>query len=108
MTLLTVPWELILKQAPALISAAADLLMRSRGRPAQLITAKDLDALRERCAELARDQQAHAELLKRLTDQLGAVTEAAQINALRARRATIVAAAGVALSVVACALALLR
>jgi hypothetical protein len=105
---LAVPWELILKQVPALISAAADLLIKSRSRPAQFITVKDLDALRERCAELAKDQQAHAELVKHLTEQLAAVTEAAQANSVRARRATVLAGAGVALSVVACGLALLR
>lgn len=106
--MLAVPWQLILKQAPALISAAGDLLIKSRRWSADITTAKDLNALRDRCAELAKDQQAYAELVKQLTDQLNAITEIAQATAARARRCAIVGAAGVALGLVACVLALLR
>lgn len=106
--MLGVPWQLILNQAPALLLAAGELLTRSRRRPADIATAQDLNALRDRCAELAKDQQAYAELVKQLTDQLNAVTELTQATVIRARRSMIVGVAGVALGVVACAIALLR
>ena len=106
--MLAVPWQFILNQAPALLLAAGDLLSKSRRWPADIATAKDLNALRDRCAELAKDQQAYAELVKQLTDQLNAITQVTQATETRARRCTIVGVAGVALGVVACAMALLR
>jgi hypothetical protein len=106
--MLAVPWQLILNQAPALLLAAGELLSKSRRRPEDIATAQDLNALRDRCAELAKDQQAYAELVKQLTDQLNAVTELTQATVIRARRCMIVAVAGVALGAVACAIALLR
>jgi hypothetical protein len=102
------PWRLILNQAPALLLAAGELMSRSRRRPADIATAQDLNALRDRCAELAKDQQAYAELVKQLTDQLGALTEVTQATLTRARRSMIVGIAGVALGAVACAIAFLR
>ena len=63
---------------------------------------------RDRVAELAKDQQAYAALVKELTDQLNAVTEVAHATAARARLAVIFAAAGVGLGLLACVLALLR
>ena len=106
--MLAVPWQLILNQAPALLLAAGELLSKSRGRPADIATAQDLNALRDRCAELAKDQQAYAELVKQLTDQLNAVTAVTEATAARARRSLLVGVAGVALGAVAFAIALLR
>ena len=100
--------RLILNQAPALLLAAGELLSRSRRRPADIATAQDLNALRDRCAELAKDQQAYAELVKQLTDQLNAVTAVTEATAARARRSMLVGVAGVALGAVAFAIALLR
>jgi hypothetical protein len=48
--MLSVPWALILKQAPGLISAATGLLIKSRRTSADIITAKDLNALRDQYA----------------------------------------------------------
>jgi hypothetical protein len=106
--MLALPWQLILNQAPALLLAAGDLLRKSRPSPADIATATDLNALRDRCAELAKDQQAYAELVKQLIDQLNAVTEVAQATATRVRHCMIIGVAGVALGVVACAIALFR
>jgi hypothetical protein len=103
-----VAWRLILNQAPALLLAAGELLSKSRRRPADIATAQDLNALRDRCAELAKDQQAYAELVKQLTDQLNAVTSVAEATAVSARRSMMVGVAGVALGAVACAIAFLR
>ena len=100
--------RLILNQAPALLLAAGELLVRSRRRPADIATAQDLNALRDRCAELAKDQQAYAELVKQLTDQLNAMTEVTQAFVATARRSLIVGIAGGALGAVAFAVALLR
>jgi hypothetical protein len=106
--MLAVPWQLILKQAPLLMSTAGDLFMKSRSWSAGITTAKDLNALRDRCAELAKDQQGSAELVKQLTEQLNAVTEIAHATAARSRRNTILGFVGVAVGLVACALAVLR
>jgi len=100
--------RLFLNQAPALLLAAGELLSRSRRRPADIATAQDLNALRDRCAELAKDQQAYAELVKQLTDQLNAVTAVTEATAARARRSMLVGVAGVVLGAVAFAIALLR
>jgi len=100
--------RLILNQAPALLLAAGELLSKSRRRPADIATAQDLNALRDRCAELAKDQQASAELVKQLTDQLSAVTSVAEATAVSARRAMLVGVAGVALGAAAFVIALLR
>ena len=106
--MLAVPWQLILRQAPALLSAAGDLLIKSRRWSADIATARDLDALRNRCAELARDQQAYAELVKQLTDQLNAITEVARATAAKSRRCAMLGTAGLAVGLVACAIAFLR
>ena len=106
--MLAVPWQLILKQARVLISAAGDLRIRSRRTSADIITAKDLNALRDRCAELAKDQEAYAELVKQLTDQLDAITDVAQDTVARVRQGAILGASGAALGLTACLVALLR
>jgi hypothetical protein len=102
------PWQIILSQAPALISAATELLTKSRRWSADIATTRDLDALRGRCAELARDQQEYAELVKRLTEQLDAVSGLIDATAKRARLAVVVGGVGLAAGIVGCALALLR
>ena len=102
------PWQLILKQAPHLMTAAAELLAISRRRSAEITAANDVQALCDRVAELAKDQQAYVALVKELTEQLNAITEVAHATAARARLAVIPAAAGVGLGLLACVLALLR
>jgi hypothetical protein len=103
-----VPWTLILSQTPSLISSATDLLMKSRRWSADIATTKDLGELRDRCAELARDQQAYAELVKELTEQLKALTEAVRATTTRARWGIIVGTLGTTLGAVACVAAFLR
>lgn len=102
------PWQLILKQAPHLMTAAGELLASSRRRSAEITPVNDVRALRDRVAELAKDQQAYAALVKELTDQLNAITEVAHATAARTRLAVIFAAAGVGLGLLACVLVLLR
>jgi len=60
--------------------------------------------LRDRCAELAKDQQAYAELIRQLSDQVNAIKVAV-------RRCLLVAATAVVrglTNLVACAIAFLR
>jgi sulfur relay (sulfurtransferase) DsrF/TusC family protein len=102
------PWQLILKQAPHLIKAAGELLMISGARSATIASANDVHALRDRVAELAKDQQAYATLMKELTEQLNAITEVAHATAASARQAVIFASIAVGLGLVACVLALVR
>jgi len=103
-----IPWQLILRQTPSLLKAASSLLDSSRRRPADIDGANDLHALRDRVAELAKDQQAYADLVKQLTDHIDALTEVTQATAARARQAMLVGGAGIALGLVGCVLALVR
>ena len=102
------PWQLVLKQAPLLIDAASRLLNLSLPRPADISGAKDLHALRDHVAVLAKDQQAHADLLKQVADQLNAIANGAQITATRARWSLIVGGAALVVGLLACFLELSR
>lgn len=89
------------------MTAAGELMAISRRRSAET-AANDAQGLRDRVAELVKDQQAYAALVKELTDQLNAITEVAHATAARARLAVIFGAAGVGLGLAACVVALLR
>jgi hypothetical protein len=102
------PWAAlgtILRTAPVVLGAADALLARTR-RPAT--TAADLDALRQRIADLEQHQQATAALAKELAEQAHAITAAIQANAIRTRQAFILAIVASVLGVSAVLLALLR
>ena len=103
-----IPWQLVLKHSPSLIDAASRLLSVSLPRSAEISGAKDLNSLRDQVAVLAKDQQAHADVMKQIADQLAAVASGAQVAAARARLALIVGGVGAVLGLAACALALLR
>lgn len=102
------PWAAlgtILRTAPAILGAADALLARTR-KPAT--TAADLDALRQRIADLETHQQATAALAKELAEQASAITAAVQANALKTRQAFILSVTTTALAVAAVLLALFR
>ena len=103
-----IPWQVVLKHSPSLIDAASRLLSVSLPRPADISATKDLTALREQVAALAKDQQAHADVMKQIADQLAAVASGAQLAAARARLALIVGGIGVLFGLVASAIAFLR
>jgi hypothetical protein len=105
--LTALPWPTILKQAPALLAAADALIARSR-RPVAPTAATDLEALRQRIAELEAQQQADVELVKQLAAQLTAIAVAAEATSVRVRQCFVLAAAGVALGLIACLLLWLR
>jgi hypothetical protein len=100
------PWAVILKQAPMLISAAETLLASSR-RSAAAASATDAQAVRQRLADIEAHQEANAEVVRQLTEQVSALAQAAEAGARRVRLAFVVATAGVALALVACLIALL-
>jgi hypothetical protein len=101
-------WPMILKQAPALLAAADELLARSRRRSTASTVADDAHALRQRIAELEQQQQANADLVRQLTNQINALTVAAEGTAEKASRALILAGVGVGLGIVASLVAWLR
>jgi len=100
------PWVAlgaILRNAPIVLGAADALLARTR-RPST--TAADLDALRQRIADLEQHQQATATLAKELAEQASAITAALQANAIKTRQALTLSIVGIVLGVVAILLAL--
>ena len=102
--LAAIPWPTILRQAPALLAAADALLARVRRRSVEQAAATDVQALRARIAELEQQQQAAADLVKQLTDQINAVAVAAQASEARVRQSLMLAAVGVGVGLVACLL----
>jgi cytochrome c-type biogenesis protein CcmH/NrfG len=103
-----ISWDVILRQAPELMKLARELTSSSRDRSANIAAANDARALRDRLAELARDQQAHAALLTEITGQLDAITNASRFAADRARHALLAGGIGTVLGLVALLVALLR
>ena len=93
----------ILRNAPVVLAAADGLLARTR-RPST--TAADLDALRQRIADLEQHQQATATLAKELAEQASAITAAIQANALKVRQTFILTIVAVVLGVFALLVAL--
>jgi hypothetical protein len=101
------PWTIILKQAPMLISAAETLLASSR-RSAAASAATDAQAVRQRLEDIETHQQANAEVVRQLTEQVSALAQAAQATAERLRMALILAGAGAVLGGTALLVALFR
>jgi hypothetical protein len=96
--LAAIPWSRLLKDAPALLVAADALLAKSR-RQATQPAGNDLEALRQRIAELEAHQRANADLVKQLADHINAVGLAAEASSARVRQTfyLAIAACGVAL-----------
>ena len=103
-----IPWTLLIKQAPALVTAAGQLVFDTRNRRAAVVAATDLQTLRTEAAQLASDQQTQAVLIKDLTGQLDAVTKAARGTQRLAVVGLVAAAVGVVLSVASLWIALSR
>lgn len=79
-----VPWMELLKQAPALVSAADRLLSRTRGEP-EKAEGSELDVLWQRVAALEARDQDNALLVKQLVEQVERLTEAVGILGARQR-----------------------
>jgi hypothetical protein len=103
--LAAISWPMVLKQAPAVLAAADAMLERSRRRSGEHLASTDVEALRQRIAELEQQQQAAAVVVKQLADHIDVVTLAAQASSVRTRQALILATVGVVVGLVACLLA---
>lgn len=101
------PWGTIVKQAAVLLKAANQLRAHSE-QPVVTKGASDIDALRQRVAELEEHQRANAQLLQQLADETAALAVAAQATAVRAKQAFVLAIVGVGVGVAAMVLAWLR
>ena len=102
------PWAAlgtILRQAPVILAGADALLSRTR-QPTT--TAADLEALRQRVADLEQHQQGTATLAKELAEQSTVLATAVHEAAARARQALILGGLAMALGVISLAVVLLR
>jgi hypothetical protein len=99
-----IPWSAILSQAPAIASAADRLLSGTEDRK----QARDLLSLTDRVAALERHNQADAQLLKQITDQVENLTTAAEVIAARVRWLLVLSTVSVILAVIAFGMALMR
>jgi hypothetical protein len=104
----SIPWGIILKNAPALLAAADALLVQARRRTVATDVGGDLNALRRRVAELDEQQRASAELVRQLADQVNAMTQAAEQSASKLRLAYALAITGTVLGIAGCVIGLLN
>lgn len=80
-----IPWGTLLATAPAIAKAADTLLSGAKARKVNLASATELQSLADRIAALEKHDQANAELLKQVTDQVEALTTATEVLAMRLR-----------------------
>lgn len=78
-----IPWGTILAKAPAIARAADTLLAGAHARKAG--ASAELQSLTDRVAALEKHDQADAELLKQLADQVAALATATEVLAARQR-----------------------
>ena len=75
---MAIPWVMALKAAEALLSSASS-------RRAAATSARQLHGVTERLAALEKDNEATAQLILQLTEQVQALTHAAEVQATRFR-----------------------
>jgi hypothetical protein len=81
-----IPWANLLANAPAIADAADALLSGTKTRKAgAAATADEMRGLSERLTALEGHDRADAELLKRISDQVAALTRATEVLAARQR-----------------------
>jgi hypothetical protein len=107
-TLARLPWGTILEGTAALLKRANDLRVSRTEPPVAAPPASDVEALRQRVAEFEKQQRADAELIQQLATEIAAIAAAAHATAARARRAYLLALAGLALGLVGTLLAWFR
>lgn len=106
--LASLPWTTILRQAPALLAAAKGLEATLRPPRAPLTPDADIQALRERIAQLEATQDEHARVLAQLTEHVARLATVTDASLRLCRRALVLGGAGLGLAIVACVLAWLR
>ena len=105
--LATLPWAAILREAAVLVKQANDL-RDSRIQPVVTPAATEVGALRQRLAELEKQQRADMEMIHQLATQITTIAAAAETTAARLRQAYLLAIAGIAFGVLATLLAWFR
>lgn len=98
-----VPWGALLRNAPAILTTADRLWSAVKGRKEKPPPGSELQALSGRVAALEGHDQANAELVKEIAQQVQHLTDTAQVLAARLR---IAIATGVLLLAISIALAL--
>jgi len=88
-----IPWSTLLAKGPAMAQAADALLSGTREQRRHAAAAADeIRRLNERVEELERENSAHAELGKQMSDQIEALTLATEVLAVRQRWFAVIAA----------------
>jgi hypothetical protein len=80
-----IPWAVLLTKAPEIAKAADTMLSGTRSQKATSAAVDQLRGLTDRIEVLENQNRAHAELLKQITDQVGALTTATEVLAARQR-----------------------
>ena len=106
LALKAIPWDTILANAPAILRSADALRSETKVRPPAAASRSDIQALVDRVAVLEQRDRETAELLTRVSTQVGALTTAVEVLEARARWLLVVAIAASVMSVLACAFAL--
>ena len=99
-----IPWETILANAPSILRSADELVSKTMRRP-DAASRSDVQALADRIALLEQRDRETAELLTRVTAQVGALTTAVEVIEARTRWLLVVAIAAAVMSVIACGVA---
>jgi hypothetical protein len=90
-----------------LVKQANDL-RNSRVQPAVTPASNEIEALRQRLAQLEKHQRAEAEMIQQLAAQITTIAAAAETTAARLRQAYLLAIVGIAFGVLATLLAWFR
>jgi hypothetical protein len=106
LALKAIPWDTILANAPTILRSTEALLSETKVRPPAAASRNDIQALADRVAVLEQRDRETAELLKRISTQVAALTTASEVLEARARWLLVVAIAASLMSVLACGVAL--
>lgn len=96
-----IPWVEVLKQAPAVVSAADRLLSEARRRKTEIHETSELDTLRNQIATLESRLEDNAVVVKQLAEQVERLTTVSRVLVARLRIAYLLAATGAVLGFVA-------
>lgn len=98
------PWNVLLNQLPTMMRAVDALIETTSRRTAARDAAPAIDSLQRRVAALEEQQRISAELLKQVTEHVGAVEAAGEATAAMLRRAVTIATAAAVIALVALAI----
>jgi hypothetical protein len=113
LALRAIPWDTLLKQAPAILSAASSLVAKSdtlkkHSKAPTDETAPQPSDVRQRLERLEEHDRSNAGVVKQIADQLEVVTETLEVVSARVRVALLIAGLTLVIALIACAVALFR